>query len=417
MPDMKTIRFPGSNTVFETVDAAARTRISTLETTIGSLVDNTLSEAGKAADAQAVSVALEGVNQSAQEAASAAASCLSEMKRIMEQIMPSRLAVGTSLYTEGSIEAPLAGMKVYGKSVREDGTPSASTPLSITSIGASGSVSVIVGGRNLLPTASLANALGSGITWTINEDGSVTVDGRAEGNCTLDIPIDTLVPGLSYSASGIDSDSDKCHGYLLIENGGYTMIGDLRNTVRTWTQDDAYTKVAIYRIQLDSGFVANGVTFYPMILFSDDPYTRYEAYSAGKAVIPMPFSYGLPGVPIDHTFNDLTWYDEITGQLWLSDEIDFVREVYIKRCGVIESYNGETINGRYLSSTGSLDAGAYVVYTLDNAVEIPLTSAQKSAYASLRSRAGRTRVYTTDPLQPTMMVEIPVTLASYLETM
>ena len=59
MATMKTLKFPGSSNVYEMVDATARAGVASLHTTVGGLVDDTLSTSGKAADAKATG---DGIN-------------------------------------------------------------------------------------------------------------------------------------------------------------------------------------------------------------------------------------------------------------------------------------------------------------------------------------------------------------------
>lgn len=58
MATMKTLKFPGSNNVYEMVDATARAGVASLQTAVGGLVDDTLAISGKAADAAATGAAL-----------------------------------------------------------------------------------------------------------------------------------------------------------------------------------------------------------------------------------------------------------------------------------------------------------------------------------------------------------------------
>ena len=51
-----------------------------------------------------------------------------------------------------------------------------------------------------------------------------------------------------------------------------------------------------------------------------------------------------------------------------ADYIDLRNKLLVRKIGVIESYNGETITTEYLSSTGSLTTGATVYYILDNEI-------------------------------------------------
>lgn len=57
------------------------------------------------------------------------------------------------------------------------------------------------------------------------------------------------------------------------------------------------------------------------------------------------------------------------GNIIAQDYIDFTRQKIIRQCKYINSYNSESINTDYISSTGSLTAGATIVYKLAEAHE------------------------------------------------
>ena len=90
---------------------------------------------------------------------------------------------------------------------------------------------------------------------------------------------------------------------------------------------------------------------------------------------------GLPGVPVSEGGD----YTDANGQQWVADQKDLARGVSVQRIGVIASYAGESIPGAYLSSTGSLSAGAKVLYVLSEAVETALPDGEISAFAELHT--------------------------------
>lgn len=59
MPSLKSIRFPGSSEVYEIEDATARANIANVQASVNTMVDSTLSTAGKAADAKATQQAID----------------------------------------------------------------------------------------------------------------------------------------------------------------------------------------------------------------------------------------------------------------------------------------------------------------------------------------------------------------------
>src|SRR5699024_1367959 len=97
---------------------------------------------------------------------------------------------------------------------------------------------------------------------------------------------------------------------------------------------------------------------------------------------------GLPGILVDSGGN----FTDETGQQWLCDEVDFERGVYRKTVGVIENYQGESVNEPYISTTGQLSIGAKVIYPLSQQEETPLTDSQLQAYKALMSYDGTTKI-------------------------
>jgi len=113
--------------------------------------------------------------------------------------------------------------------------------------------------------------------------------------------------------------------------------------------------------------------------------------SGADQTVALPTPNGLPGIAVSSGGN----YTDENGQQWICDTIDLAAGTYTKRCGTIPGYDGETIPGAYLSTTGGLTAGATVVYALATPVVTPLTEAQLTALRSIRTRDGTT-VLTND---------------------
>ena len=90
---------------------------------------------------------------------------------------------------------------------------------------------------------------------------------------------------------------------------------------------------------------------------------------------------GLCGIPVDTGGN----YTDITGQQWVCDEVDFERNVFVKRIGRIASYNNEQLSTKYMSTTGKLTTGSSVIYILTTPIETPLTAEELSAYKAIKS--------------------------------
>ena len=132
--------------------------------------------------------------------------------------------------------------------------------------------------KNLLkPTSSITRA---GITYTVNEDGSVTLTGTSTTGSTYNyfsIPI-TLKPG-KYKVNGMPETS-KTTTYRTdlraTESGGRTYGYGVKEFEVEFTE----TTTAYYMIRIDGSYKEslNGITFYPMIRYADIADNTYEPY-------------------------------------------------------------------------------------------------------------------------------------------
>ena len=132
--------------------------------------------------------------------------------------------------------------------------------------------------KNLLkPTSSIKRA---GITYTVNEDGSVTLTGASTTGSTYNyfsIPI-TLKPG-KYKVNGMPETS-KTTTYRTdlraTESGGTTYGYGAKEFEVEFTE----TTTAYYMIRIDGTYKEElgGVTFYPMIRYADIIDDTYEPY-------------------------------------------------------------------------------------------------------------------------------------------
>src|SRR5699024_2213721 len=78
-------------------------------------------------------------------------------------------ASGNPVSITDSVEWPLLGLKVYGKST-QDGTPSPESPVPIVSAGASGNIETTITGKNLLTGRLYYGQYGYDIAYLQKED-------------------------------------------------------------------------------------------------------------------------------------------------------------------------------------------------------------------------------------------------------
>lgn len=109
---------------------------------------------------------------------------------------------------------------------------------------------------------------------------------------------------------------------------------------------------------------------------------------------------GLCGIPVDTGGN----YTDITGQQWVCDEVDFERNVFVKRIGRIASYNNEQLSTKYMSTTGKLTTGSSVIYILTTPIETPLTAEELSAYKAIKSYPHYTHIKSAAELKAKLKI-------------
>ena len=172
--------------------------------------------------------------------------------------------------------------------------------------------------KNLLEnTASTQTA--SGLTFTVNDNKSVTVNGVATQNHGLFIPV-TLRAG-KYILTGCPAGGSD-YSYRLdvrrADNTGAILWEDVGNGV---TFDVAETTDYIIAIRFASGYTANNLVFKPMLTLAEDTGADYEPFGitsvgedgttelmvAGKNLLPQP-DYSTEGYGLKWECNNGLWH-------------------------------------------------------------------------------------------------------------
>lgn len=234
-------------------------------------------------------------------------------------------AMGQTITVSDAASRPLQGLTLYGKTV-QNGTPTPENPVPLVSVGAGGVINTTVAGKNLLPNNANTATI-SGITFTVNADGSVTVNGtnNGSGSAILTLCEFAFEKGKQYVLSGLtDSTAQKMH--IWTQSANAFPIGS-----RLQCYDGEVTRTAqadetcVIRIQVEPGATINNVTIFPMLRFATVTDGTYEPYKGQTLTTSTP--NGLPGIPVSGGGN----YTDESGQAWICDEIDFARGVYVQR--------------------------------------------------------------------------------------
>lgn len=189
-------------------------------------------------------------------------------------------------------------------------SPNPDYPQEIETAGASGSIEVKSCGKNLLNNNATSKTVVN-VTFTVNEDKSVTVNGTANGNEAIDIGRDiTVLKSGKYIMSGNISNSNVEAILFAYIDGVATMLG--RDYGSGFEFELTKETSVFYRVSVANGKTASNVTVYPMLSVEGG---EYKPYKETKSLIPTP--NGLPGIKVSSGGN----YTDENGQQWITDEI------------------------------------------------------------------------------------------------
>lgn len=197
-------------------------------------------------------------------------------------------------------------------------SPSPEYPQEIKIPGSDGSLEVRVFGVQLI-TKTYTSATINGITYTVNDDGSVTANGKATSNSFFLLSM--LPKANDVFLSGGKSESISIV-YTNMVNKGYKDVG---NGIYIPNQFD-YEKYPNSRIQIQitEGTTVTNEIIRPM-LNAGSTALPWEPCKLQPLTLSTP--NGLPGIPVDSGGN----YTDEKGQQWICDEADFERGKYIQR--------------------------------------------------------------------------------------
>lgn len=304
------------------------------------------------------------------------------------KIIPNETATlsGTSIYISDSSNLTFANIQINGNSV-QDGTPTSTNPVLIKNAGDA---------KNLyyLPEVGTSN----GITYSINEDGTINLSGTATAAATFpifkSIAEAQIENGATYTfssnqalPSGVEFRAEAYNNSSWLRH----LIGGVINSSlssRTGTANLSNATRIRHLIYIGSGTTVNitnlGIQF-------EKGSTQTSFTPEGK---------GFINEKISNSDNTQSQNFTIPCQQAMRS-IGNVRDEFIKQdglwyekhtIGVIENYNGETITTDFISTTGSLSTGAFVQYVLDEPNYIECTQEQAEALESI------IRAYTYEPI-------------------
>ena len=235
-------------------------------------------------------------------------------------------AKGESIVITDSSSNRLLGLSLYGKSTQA-GTPTPSAPVDIVSVGGDDSIDCHIYGKSIVGFAEQKSLTYNGITYTINDDGSVTANGTATGDANLNIGEynNWYLPKGKYKFStGVKSSS-----LVLIvgakdnENVPYVYgHNEVEFECKNSGKENGHCL-----IQIRTGVTVSNLTFYPMVraISADSSFERVKT----PQTISIDTTNGLKAVPVTNKAN-ATYTDE-NGKMWCADEIDLEKGVRVQR--------------------------------------------------------------------------------------
>ena len=244
---------------------------------------------------------------------------------------------GNPVSITDSVEWPLLGLKVYGKST-QDGTPSPENPVPIVSAGDGGTIEVIVTGRNLCPY------------------------GTKEFEHYFNESFGYYLPAGTYTFSAlVDSDDQEYNSSLVYFFDTQAQQGVVSGTIKrnarnsiTLNAPRRFDAIFLYSSIGNTQSEGKHATFSDIQLDVGDTANSYESYKSQSMSILTP--NGLPGIPVDSGGN----YTDADGQQWVCDEIDCKNEAYIKNLTLIPDLSIGTftkhVDGMFICDIGAFSA-------------------------------------------------------------
>lgn len=248
-------------------------------------------------------------------------------------------------YIRGIFIRVASGVNVTGKTVtpmivRGTSAPTSYLPYSnICPITGWTGANVVRTGRNVVPNLA-ESVTKSGITYTVNSDGSVHISGTATANTSLDIvPLPTLEnylkDGATYKFFNNGSSSSTYRMRVAVREGDSTTTVFLNDyTSNTFTVNKATTHYRGFQVYIGNGCTVN-TTIYPMLMFADETDTSYEQYQGN--IYPISFGSTVYGGTLDVktgvltvdrrivTVGSLNWtYDSTVPRFYSSAQSDLL---------------------------------------------------------------------------------------------
>lgn len=168
-------------------------------------------------------------------------------------------------------------------------------------------VEIEVSGKNILPKMAVGSTIKSGITYTVNSDGSINVNNTSSGYSDISIDVADALKNFEgetvfFSGNPSSNNNTNIRQAMLINGSAYF---DYNEGVEITLPDKIET--AIYLVAVaGTGTVASNVLFKPQIELGSTP-TEFEPYVGHTTTIPLPQT--VYDADVDVTEGDATEND------------------------------------------------------------------------------------------------------------
>lgn len=328
------------------------------------------------------------------------------LKKTKNHYVPSDYIEGTSLnLTDSGAFAPI-DFQILGNTV-QDGTPTPDDPVDIVSAGENGTITIDKSNKNLFDGLEYVRKVASGLASNNIEKNNITLSGMSSWG-TLSL-LYKLPKNKDYilSFKEIDDISHKAGVTIYGTNELMYSSGDLTslrsNTVQLTANTEEY---------ITSSFNSGN---YEYILL------RFWNNSTGTA-LETPTNLRINEIQLEYGTTATTYIAHQGKSYVIPTQSPFrkigdVQDDFVKQEGVryerhyighIASYDGETIETDYMSTTGELSTGAEVIYVLAEPTLIECTAEQTAILEEIttdRLYQGQTNFTSTDDVPPYLKVK------------
>ncbi len=213
-------------------------------------------------------------------------------------------------------------------------------------------------GKNLLKNTAVSKTI-NGVTFTVNEDGSVTANGTATARSSLTVGKVTLPAGSYIMSCGFKSlpTTGMPHVRYKNANGEIIYVDPANYTKKRFTLE-AETTVSYVAEVRGVGVTVSNLVFKPMIRNADIEDDTYEPYTEQTLTL----NRVLRGIPVTDT--SLANYTDENGQMWCADEIDVERGVLVQRINnVVANGANQLYYDEKFDTVSRLSIGSYKEYS------------------------------------------------------